>query len=97
MTMDLFSDKSGKIDWKIPAILSRSSVASSSPLLLTNAGIDAVVFGVLGFLFDLGRPIDPGRCPDPAAGEGEIILSVSVSVVSPETTIFGASSEIDIL
>ena len=67
-------------------------------LVLTKAGVDAAALGLV-FFFDPGRlPDDPGffRCPPPL-GPGEIILSVSMSVVSPETTIFGASSEIDIL
>jgi len=64
--------------------------------VLTNAGVDAVALSFLAPFFDPGRLGVLLRCP-PAAGWGEIILSVSMSVVSPETTIFGASSEIDIL
>ena len=66
---------------------SSSAGFSDDMFELNRAGVEAVAFGVLGFFF-LWPPADD---------KGDIILIDSESVVSPETTIFGASSEIDIL
>jgi len=54
-TGNLFSERSGKIDWKIPAMFSKSSPSSLTKLVLTNAGVDAVAFGILALFFDPDR------------------------------------------